>query len=86
MTIELEPGLADRVMRAAEAQGTDPNALAARKLDEAFPEDPMKRVLWNGMTVEQWIRETREWSARHKDWPVLPDEAFDRESIYADHD
>jgi len=86
MTIELEPGLADRVKRAAEEQGTDPKTLAARKLNEAFPEDPMQRVMWNGMTVEQWIRETREWSASHKDWPILPDEAFERESIYADHD
>lgn len=84
MTIELGPELEKRLRAAAERQGVEPENLALSAIEEKLPPDPMKRVLWNGMTVEEWIRESRAWAESHRNWPVLPDVAMDRESIYDD--
>jgi predicted transcriptional regulator len=84
MTIELSPELEERLRAAAERQGVAPEKLALNAIEEKLPPDPMKRVLWNGMTVEEWIRETRAWVESRPPGPSLPDEAFSRESMYED--
>jgi predicted transcriptional regulator len=84
MTIELKPELEARLREAARRDGLEPEALAVRAIEEKLPPDPLQRILWNGMTVAQWIRETRTWALSHSDWPLLPDEAYQREDWYGD--
>ena len=82
MTIELKPDLEARLREAARRDGLDPETLAVRAIEDKLPPDPLQRVLWNGMTVEQWILETRAWARSHSDWPILPNEAYQRDSWY----
>ncbi|GAP97536.1 hypothetical protein [Leptolyngbya sp. NIES-2104] len=40
---------------------------------------------WNAVTPEEWVKSFQEWTAHlPKTGVSLPDEAFDRESIYGD--
>ena len=45
-----------------------------------------ERPFYETATTEEWIKAFREWaeSHRHKNSPMLSDEAISRESIYAD--
>ncbi|MBD2082789.1 hypothetical protein [Leptolyngbya sp. FACHB-17] len=40
---------------------------------------------WDAVTPEEWTKSFREWAAQlPKTGVILPDEAYDRESIYGD--
>lgn len=84
MTIVLDPELEARLRAVAAQRGTDPQTLAVQAIEDATSLDPMHRVLWNGMTVSEWIRESREWAEGNRNWPNVPDESLSRESFYAD--
>lgn len=85
MTIVLDREREARLRAEAARRGTDPETLALRAIDGVAPADPSQRVLWNGMTVEEWLRSSREWIQSHEPWPDVPDEALTREGIYGDH-
>ncbi len=85
MIVELGPELEARLRAEAARRGTDPESLALQAIDGVAPADPSQRVLWNGMTVEEWVRSSREWIHSHRPWPDVPDEAITREGIYGDH-
>lgn len=85
MTIVLDGELEARIRAEAARRGTDPEALVLQAIDEVAPAEGSERVLWNGMTVEEWVRSSREWIQSHEPWPNLPDEALTREGVYGDH-
>jgi hypothetical protein len=85
VTIVLNEELEARLRAEAARRGTDPESLALQAIEETAPADPGRRVLWNGMTVQEWVQTSREWIHGHQPWPDVPDEALTREGLYGDH-
>jgi hypothetical protein len=87
MTIELTPELEARLREEAARRGVDAEALALESIENSVrPPDEEYGYLQRTLTPEEWSRSAREWVESNRGIPIPPDEAFDRESIYADHD
>jgi hypothetical protein len=82
ITVEIAPELQAEIARQAAAQGRAIEDYAASLLEGA-----VRRPAGGGGLsqdrLEETLREMAEFSRRI---PVLPDEAFTRESFYRDHD
>jgi hypothetical protein len=86
MTIELKPELAARLREEADRRGVDAETLALESIENTVrPPDKEFGYLQRTLTPEEWSRSFAEWAAGN-DWPTLPPEAYERESIYSDHD
>jgi hypothetical protein len=87
LTIELPEALEARLREEAGRRGLDTADLARQLIEQLLPEPAVQYgYLQRTLTPEEWIRQTREWSESHRDWPVLPPEAYERASFYEDHD
>ena len=82
ITVPITPQVQAELERQAAALGRDVEAFAASLLESAahLPESGAKL---SADKLEGFLREIAQYS--HK-IPLLPDEAFTRESIYRDHD
>ena len=78
--VELAPEIEATLRAEADRSGVDPGEYAARLIEERliFASQPAK------LGHEEWIRRTRAWAESHRHWPLLPDEAYERESFYED--
>ena len=99
LNIEFSPQASERLAAAARTRGVDPATMlellvvenlpavedaptaAARAKDGSAPDH-----FYFTATPEEFARALRELADMNKDLPALPDEAFDRESIYEDRD
>jgi len=87
VTIELKPEIEKRL-----AEKAKKNGLPIETFIEVFIEDSLEAVeekekpFHETATKEEWLAEFRKWIDSHKDkdYPVLPDEAYSRETIYED--
>jgi hypothetical protein len=82
ITIDISPDVEARLRRAAQRAGLDMHVYVGNLLaDEAplFPPDTTQ-------DRDEWESDLDELAAGSEDQPVLPPEAFSRESIYSDHD
>ncbi len=92
VTIKLKPETEKRLAERAKENGvkietylevfieqnlSDKNETSAQKKEKPFYETA---------TTKEWLAEFHKWIESHKDkdYPVLPDEAYGRESIYED--
>jgi hypothetical protein len=82
ITIDIRPELQAELSRQAAAHGVDISAYAATLLEEAAHVPAGSKTL-NQSQLDNTLRELAQFS--HK-IPMLPDEAFSRESLYRDHD
>jgi hypothetical protein len=83
LTIDLPPETENRLQQEAAKHGLDPGDYARVLIEQNLP--PRQTVggeLWYTLTPEEWIRQTREWAESHRDWPILPPEAYERASFY----
>jgi hypothetical protein len=79
LSVELKPDMEGALRREAELRGLAPEQLARDWIEDRISALPGEKP-----NHEEWVRRTREWSERHRDWPLLPDEAYERESLYPD--
>lgn len=80
LTIDLDPKTEAALRAEAERTGVRPEALAAQLIRERVaPSGEAKRL-----SREEWLRRADAWAESHRDWPVLPAEAYERESFYQD--
>jgi hypothetical protein len=80
--IDIKPEVQAELSRKAAAHGVDIGAYAASLLEEAAQvPDGSKKLTQN--QLYKTLQELAQYS--HK-IPLLPDEAFSRESLYRDHD
>jgi hypothetical protein len=87
LKIKLPPDLEHRLRRAAKECGMEADAYVRQLLERQLRDDSMGEAsLWETLSPEEWIRETREWIETHRDWPVLPPGADDRSSIYEERE
>jgi hypothetical protein len=77
ITLELEPELEQRVLAQAAANGVSPEAYLLSVIEEAAPPSPPELT-----TLEQFEAALDAFSEGTEALPVLPPEAFTRESIY----
>lgn len=85
LTVELPEELAERLKEVASRRGIEPEEYALRLIEQQLPTGrSAPDQTWQTLGPEEWIRRTREWAESHRDWPVLPPEAFERESFYGD--
>jgi hypothetical protein len=82
ITIDITPEVEAELARQAAAQGRPIEAYVAHLLEEAA-HLPAGESQLNQDKLENTLREMTQFS--HK-VPLLPDEAFTRESLYRDHD
>ena len=82
ITIDIAPDVQAELARQAEAKGCAIEEHAARVLDSAV-HVPARTPRMTPERLEFVLREMAQFS--HK-IPLLPDEAFTRESMYQDHD
>ena len=82
ITIDLKPEVQEELNRQAAVHGVDVGAYAASLLEEAAQLSSGSKTLSRSQ-LENALRELAQFS--HK-IPLLPDEAFSRESLYLDHD
>ena len=82
ITIDLKPEVREELNRQAAVHGVDVRAYAASLLEEAAQLSSGSKTLGRSQ-LENTLRELAQFS--HK-IPLLPDEAFSRESLYLDHD
>lgn len=80
--IDIKPEVQAELSRQAAAHGVDIGAYAATLLEEAAHVPARARTL-SQHQLDDTLRELAQFS--HK-IPLLPDEAFSRESLYRDHD
>ena len=80
--IDVKPEVAAELSRRAAAQGVDIAAYAASLLEEAAHVFAEPKQL-NQTDLDSTLQELAQFS--HK-IPLLPDDAFSRESLYRDHD
>jgi hypothetical protein len=80
--IEVKPEVQAELSRQAAAHGVDVGSYAATLLEEAARNPTGHKSLSQGQ-LEKTLEELAQFS--HK-IPLLPDEAFSRESLYQDHD
>jgi hypothetical protein len=79
--IEVKPEVQAELSRQAAARGVDISSYAASLLEEAAV--PASSKALSETQLDRTLHELSQFS--HK-IPLLPDEAFSRESIYRDHD
>lgn len=89
VTIELKPETEKRL-----AEKAKQNGLPIETFIEVFIEDkleevkdkPQEKPFYETATTEEWLAEFDKWIDSHKDkdYPVLPDEVYDRGNIYED--
>lgn len=82
ITVDITPEVQAELARQAAAEGRAIEAHAAHLLEEAA-HLPVAESRLNQDRLEETLREMAQFS--HK-IPLLPDEAFTRESLYQDHD
>ena len=82
ITIHIRPEAEAELTRQAAAHGVQPEDYAATLVEEAVNKSAFARPL----TIEQLDRMLQEVSQYSSKIPLLPDEAFTRESLYQDHD
>jgi hypothetical protein len=80
--VDIKPEVQEELSRQAAAHGVDIGAYAARLLEEAAHVPARPKTLSRSQ-LENTLQELAQFS--HK-IPLLPDEAFSRESLYRDHD
>jgi hypothetical protein len=80
--IDIKPEVQEELSRRAAAHGVDIGAYAASLLEEAAHVPAGPKTLSQSQ-LENTLQELAQFS--HK-IPLLPDEAFSRESLYEDHD
>ena len=80
--IDIKPEVQAELSRQAAAHGVDVGAYAASLLEEAA-HIPAESKALSESQLDRTLQEFAQFS--HK-IPVLPDEAFSRESLYQDHD
>jgi len=80
--IDIKPEVQEELSRQAAARGVDIAVYAARLLEEAAHFPPGPKTL-SQIQLENTLRELAQFSPKI---PLLPDEAFSRESLYRDHD
>ena len=83
LVIDLSPELEKKLQEAAERRQL-PAAEYARVLVETALGDIPSGPLFRTASPEEWRRVFHAWVETHRDLPILPDEAFSRESIYGD--
>jgi len=81
-TVEIEPELQAALNRRAAARGVDVSSYALSLLQEAVRATPGSKEL----NRDQLDRTLLELARLSHEIPLLPDEAFARESIYRDDD
>lgn len=84
LTLELPPEIEIRLRDAAAREGVDVDVFTQKLIREHLPLHQPTESLWNSLTPEEWIRQTRAWAETHANWPELPPEAFERASFYED--
>jgi hypothetical protein len=83
LTIDLPPDLENRLEQEAGKRGLHPGEYARLLIEENLPHlETVGGELWYTLTPEEWIREFEAWAESHRDWPVLPPEAYERASFY----
>jgi rifampicin phosphotransferase len=83
LMIELTPELERELQQIAARHGMSASDYARRLIEQHLPLTPEKRKsLWEALTPEEWVRQTRAWAESHRDWPVLPPGADDRATFY----
>jgi len=80
--IDIKPEVQEELSRQAAARGVDIVVYAARLLEEAAHVPAEPKTLSQSQ-LENTLRELAQFSPKI---PLLPDEAFSRESLYRDHD
>jgi hypothetical protein len=80
--IDIKPEVQAELSRRAAAHGVDIDAYAASLLEEAA-QIPVSSKKLSEIQLDATLRELAQFS--HK-IPLLPDEAFSRESLYRGHD
>lgn len=78
LTLDLDPRTEAALRAEAERSGVEPEQLAAQLIQERVASAGDRERL----TPEEWLRQADAWAESHRDWPVLPDEAYERESFY----
>jgi hypothetical protein len=82
ITVDIKPEVQEELSRRAAARGVDIGVYAASLLEEAAHIPARPKTLSPGQ-LENTLRELAQFSPKI---PLLPDEAFSRESLYRDHD
>jgi plasmid stability protein len=83
LTIELTPEMERELRQVAARHGMSASDYARRLIEHHLPMPPEERKsLWEVLTPDEWVRQTRAWAESHQDWPVLPPGADDRASFY----
>ena len=82
ITVNMKPDAEAELSRQAAAHGVQPEEYAAGLLEEAVHTGAAAKTLSTNQ-LDRTIQELAQFS--HK-IPLLPDEAFTRESLYQDHD
>lgn len=80
LTLELAPDVEQALRAEADRTGRKPEDLAAELIRDRYRVLPQRAKL----SPEEWIREATAWIDSHREWPVLPDSAYDRESFYGE--
>jgi hypothetical protein len=82
ITIDIKPEVKAALSRRAAAQGIGLEPFAATLLEEAAQIGASSKTL-DGDQLDRTLQELAQFSQKI---PLLPDEAFSRESLYQDHD
>lgn len=85
LTVELAPEAEAWLKVEATRRNQSPEEYAKTVLERQLPlEEPLP--FWATATTEEWLKAFHEWIDSHEDMnlPVLPEEAYSRESIYGD--
>jgi hypothetical protein len=80
--VNIKPEVQEELSRQAAAHGVDVSAYAASLLEEAAHVPGGSKKLSQDQ-LDKTLQEIAQFSQKI---PVLPDEAFSRESLYRDHD
>jgi hypothetical protein len=80
--VDIKPEVQEELSRQAAAHGVDIGAYAASLLEEAAHVPAGPKTLSHSQ-LENTLQELAQFSRKI---PLLPDEAFSRESLYRDHD
>ena len=81
ITVDINPEVQAALGRQADAHGVDIAAYAATLLEEAAHVPAAAKKL----TQDQFEKTLKELAQYSQKIPLLPDEAFTRESLYRDH-
>ncbi len=88
VTIQLKPEIERRLAEKARKNGLPMETFIEVFIEDNFQEEKPENSFSPSekLTKEEWRKEFRKWIDSHKDknYPVLPDEEYSRESIYED--